>query len=362
MFRRVVPALILCIPSLGQDQDPLAAPPELPAFARRVTATQAPTKAKLQHLLDAIFRPEAEGGLVMVYDNSHTRTVSEVWRDRKANCLSLTAFYIAACDSIGIRAQYAEALNTKRWRRVGSVVRFERHLVALVPIPPLEDVVADFLPQLRRRVGVYRVQIQPRERVKALFFANRAVELMEEGVSDEAQARAEASVRIDPAMSVGWNILGVVQKSRGELEAAEKAFRRSLSCDSKDSSAIGNMEALLRQEGRLEEAFQYRRLGELVRKKDPYFHAFLAEEALASGDYPEAEKRIRTAQKLLPHEPEFFLTLARLHILQGKTEAAVKDLEEAQRWAIPEERERYDGKLAAIREQGKGKAEGVKPK
>jgi len=360
LLRRIIPALILCIPALGQDSDPLAAPPELPAFARRATITQSPTKAKLQHLLDAIFRPETEGGLGMVYDNSHTRTVSEVWRDRKANCLSLTAFYIAACESVGIRAQYAEALNTNRWRRVGSVIRFERHLVALVPIPPVEDVVADFLPQLRKRVGVYRVQIQPRERVKALFFANRAVELMEEGVSDEALAKAEASVRIDPAMSVGWNILGVVQKSRGELETAEKAFRRALVGDSRDSSAIGNMETLLREQGRLEEAFRFRALGEIVRKKDPYFHAFLAEEALAANDYPEAEKRIRTALKLQPHEPEFFLTLARLHILQGKTEAAVKDLEEAQHWAIPEERERYDGKLAAIREQGKGKPGEVK--
>lgn len=355
MLRRFLPALILCLPVLGQELDPLAVPPELPIFARRATVTQTSTKAKLQHLLSAIFRPDSEGGLGMVYDNSYTRTVSEVWRDRKANCLSLTSFYIAACDSIGIRAHYAEALNTNRWRRVGSVIRFERHLVALVPIPPVEDVVADFLPQLRKRVGVYRVQLQSKERVKALFFANRAVELMDEGISDEAIAKAEASVRIDPGMSVGWNILGVVRKSRGELETAEKAFRRALGCDPKDSSAIGNMEALLREQGRLEEALHFRRLGELVRKKDPYFHAFLAEEALAASDYPEAEKRIRMALKLLPHEPEFFLTLARLHILQGKTEEAVKDLEGAQHWAIPEERERYDGKLAAIREQEKGK-------
>ena len=68
---------------------------------------------------------EADGGLGMVYDNTYTRTVAEVWRDRKANCLSLTAFYIAACDSIGIKANYDEALNTNRWRRVGSVIRFD---------------------------------------------------------------------------------------------------------------------------------------------------------------------------------------------------------------------------------------------
>jgi Tfp pilus assembly protein PilF len=185
---------------------------------------------------------------------------------------------------------------------------------------------------------------------------------MEEGSADEALAMAEASVKTDPGMSVGWNILGVVLKSRGEMEATEKAFRRALVCDPKDSSAIGNMEALMREQGRLDEALQFRVLGQEVRKKDPFFHAFLAEESMAAGDYEEAQKRIKAALKILPREPEFFLTFARLHILLGKTDAAVKDLEEAQRWAIPEERERYDGKLAAIREQQKGKEGDAKVK
>jgi Flp pilus assembly protein TadD len=361
MFLRAVPALILCASLVAGEEDPLAAPPELQAFARHATAMQPLAKGKLQHLLDAIFRPVEDGGLGMTYDNSHTRTVAEVWRDRKANCLSLTAFYIAACDTIGIRAHYAEALNTNRWRRVGPVIRFERHLVALVPMLPNEDVVADFLPQLRRRIGVYRVAILSPERVRALFFANRAVELLEEGNLSQALETAQASLRTDPGNSVGWNIYGVVLKSQGDPEAAGKAFRRALVCDPRDSSAIGNMEALMREQGQLDEALHYRVLGQDVRKKDPFFHAFLAEEAMAAGDLEEAQKRIKTAIKLLPHESEFLLTQARLHIQQGKADLAVKDLEEAQRWSVPEERERYDSKLAAIREQQKGQDGKGKP-
>ncbi len=353
MLLRAVPALIIALPALGGVQDPLASNPEIQQFARKATGLQPTNKGRLQALLAAIFRPETEGGLGMVYDNAYTRTVDEVWRDRKANCLSLTAFYIAACDSIGIRAQYAEALNTNRWRRVGSVVRYERHVVALVPLPPVEDVVADFLPQLRRRMGVYRVLPLPVDRIRALFFANRAVELLEEGNLESAEEQANIAVKTDAAMSVGWNILGVVLKSGGEKEDAEKAFRRALMCDGRDSSAIGNMESLLREQGRLEEAMRFRALGESVRKTDPFFHGFLAEEALEKGDYPEAQRRVKMALKLLPRESEFFLTQARLNIMLGKPDEAVKDLEAAQRWAIPAERERYDGKLAAIRQQQK---------
>lgn len=359
MLLRAVLALIIALPALGGVQDPLAPNPEIHEFARKATALHPMTKGKLQALLTTIFKPQAEGGLGMVYDNAYTRTVDEVWRERKANCLSLTAFYIAACDSIGIHAQFAEALNTNRWRRVGSVVRYERHVVALVPLPPVEDVVADFLPQLRRRMGVYRVSPLPVERVRALFFANRAVELLEEGNPEAAMEQANTAVRTDAVMSVGWNILGVVLKSKGHSEEAERAFRRALLCDGRDSSAIGNMESLLREQGRLEEALRFRALGEDVRKKDPFFHGFLAEEAMEKGDYTEAQRRIKLALKLLPRESEFFLTQARLNILLGKPDAAVKDLEEAQRWAVPAERERYDGKLAAIKQQQKD-AEGDK--
>ena len=44
-------------------------------------------RSKLQKILDVIFRSEDDGGLGITYDNSRTRTVSEVLKDRKANCI-----------------------------------------------------------------------------------------------------------------------------------------------------------------------------------------------------------------------------------------------------------------------------------
>ncbi|MDP2877541.1 MAG: transglutaminase domain-containing protein [Holophaga sp.] len=331
-------------------------PIEVRNFARHTTGSQNGTRAKLQALLEAIFRSQAEGGLGLTYDNTYTRTVAEVWRDRKANCLSLTAFYVAACDSLGIQARFAEALNTNRWRRVGTVVRLERHIVALVELPPLEDVVADFLPQLRKRVGVYRVAVIGDSRVRALFYANRAVEELDKGQTDEALVTAKISVEMDSSLSVGWNIYGVVLKSHGKFQDAEAAFRKALRCDPRDSSAIGNMQALMREQGRFEEAIRYRLLELDVRKKDPYFNAFLAEEALAEGNVDGALTLIRKAIKLLPYESEFFLTQARVNILLGKTDLAVKDLEEAKKWAVPGERERFDSKLTRMRESEKEKS------
>jgi Flp pilus assembly protein TadD len=351
-------SLLLALGSacLGAQQDPFALPATVKPFAMQVVANHQGTASKLRALLQAMFKPQEQGGLGIVYENSRTRTLEEVWNERKANCLSMTAFFVATCRSIGLDAKYAEALNTNRWRKVGPIIRFERHVVALSPLPPKEDLVADFIPSLRRRTGFYVVALLSESRFRALYHSNRAVELLSEGRGDEARKEAEISLAADPKCGMGWNIQGVVLAARDDLAGAEKAYRAALALDPRDSTAIGNMEILLRSLGRTEEAARYRLLGEEVRKKDPYFNAFLAEESLAEGNVEEAQRRIHVALGILPHEPEFFLLQARLRLLQGRMDDAVKDIQEAKRWASPGERERYDSKLALIRE--KGQAEG----
>lgn len=349
MFRRILLAALLMAGCLAAQENPFEAPPELQAFARKTTLHHTGVRPKLQALLEAIYRPEDQGGLGMAYDNAYTRTVAEAWRDRKGNCLTMTAFYVAACKALDLKVQYAEALNTNRWRRVGPVIRFERHVVTLVQIPPAEDLVADFLPQLRRRMGVYRVEVLPEKRMKALFFANRAVERLDAGDLDQAAAFARTSLQVDPQLSVGWNIQGVVGKNSGDAAEAERSFRMALRLDPRDSTALGNMENLLREEGRIAEAALLREQAQEIRKHDPYFNAFLAEEAMGEGDLDEALRRINTAIKIQPYDPDFYLARARIHLLAGKTDAAMKAIQEAQKRAQPAERARYDDKMAAIR-------------
>ena len=329
--------------------EPLAAPPELLPILRRATGNQLGVLAKLQRILDLFFRPEAEGGLGITYDNAHTRTVSEVLQDRKANCISLTALYVASCNLMGIPAHFAEPLNLNRWTRDGRIVRMERHVVALVPMPPMSDVVADFLPQLRKHQNVYILQTMSNERAQALFHSNRAVELLIDGHPDEAMHQADIALKADPASSVSWNIRGVILKNTGQLQEAEANYLKALKIDPKDTAAIGNMETLLLETNRQAEAIRYRQLGLELRKKDPYYQAFLAEEAMDGEQWEEAAKYVATAIKLLPYESSFYLLKARLDLVAGKPQKAIDALESARRWALPAERERYDNKIALLR-------------
>ncbi len=345
-----LPAKPLPIPfTLMPETSPLAAPPELLPLMRRATGREISTHRKLQAILDVLFRAESEGGLGITYDNSRTRTVSEVLQDRKANCISLTALYVASCNQVGIPAHFAEPMNLNHWTREGRIIRMERHVVALVPMFPMGDLVADFLPQLRRRQSLYLVQTLSQERVTALFHSNRAVEFLIQGQRDQALAQAEIAVKADPTANVSWNIHGVVMKNLGQIDVAEADYQKALSLDPKDTAAIGNMEALLLENNRQAEAMQYRQLGLELRKKDPYFQAFLAEEALEAGLWEDAARYVATAIKLLPYESNFYLLKARLELQVGKPQKALAALELARRWAMPAERERYDSKIAMLK-------------
>ncbi len=179
-MRRILLVLLLGLTRVAAGTDPFAAPPELKAFARQATMAEWGTPAKASHLLKAIFAPVDQGGLGMIYDDSYTRTVAEAWRDRKANCLTLTAFYIAACHSVGLDARFGESLRVSLWRRVGNLIRNERHVVAVIPYGAMgQALVADFLPEIRQ--SMHQIAPLSPTRALALYYSNRAVELLQGG-------------------------------------------------------------------------------------------------------------------------------------------------------------------------------------
>lgn len=337
-------------PAPASPSDPFYLPPEAKAFVLKATWCNDTTRLKLAALLKATFLPRSEGGLGLVYDNSRTRTVAQVWEEGRANCLSLTAFYVMSCRAIGIPEEFAEVLNTNRWTRKGALVHFERHVVALTPQPNFGDMVADFVPELRKRYGTYVVSPLPEPRFRALYYSNLAVEALTAGDLDGAQAEVERSQTADPTCSVGWNVLGVVQEAQGHDAKAEQAYLRAMALDPKDGAPIGNMETLMISMDRPSLAAKYRQLGEQVRKKDPYFHAYLAEEALNEGRLDEAMANIKTALKIIPEEPDFHLLQGRVKLAAGDLDGAQKAIEQAKHYANPSERERYDNKLARIRD------------
>lgn len=356
MRAALITALMMMTPlaaqvaSSGSQMKPFEAPEEMKEFVRRTTLVHTGMKPKLEALLRMTFANVEDGGLGLQYDNSRTRSVQEVWKERRANCLGLTAFFVASCRVMGLEASFAEAPGVSQWRKVGELVRNEKHMVAVLENKPSGLMVMDFAPEVRR--NFYNVIPIGEAKALAMFHSNRAVEALDAGLLNEALGEAKAGVAASPTVGIAWNVLGVVHRGLNDLPAAEEAFRRALVVDPLEGSACGNLENLCQVQGRGPEAEAFRNLGLNLRSKDPYFHAFLAKEALDRSDFKQARKELKTALKIYKHDPEFYVLMAQVEILSGEQKDAERALEEAKRWANPEDRARMDSKLAKIRNAG----------
>ncbi|MFM7676235.1 MAG: glycosyltransferase [Synechococcus sp.] len=60
---------------------------------------------------------------------------------------------------------------------------------------------------------------------------NRANLLLQANALGEAQQLAQEATRIAPELPQGWAILGLIERRRGDLEAAEAACRQAIACD-----------------------------------------------------------------------------------------------------------------------------------
>ncbi len=326
---------------------PFAAPEEMREFVRKTTQVHLGTQPKLQALLRQTFLSVEAGGLGIQYSNDRTRSVEEIWTDRKANCLGLTAFFVSACRVMGYEANFAEAPGIQQWRKVGGLIRHEKHMVAVLENKPVGTLVMDFSSEFRK--NFYNVIPLTEEKALAMYHSNRAVECLDAGDSDQALREARAGLEASPLVGVAWNVLGVVLRGRDEVVAAEDAFRRALAIDPGEGAACGNLESLCLSQGRVKEAENFRGLANQLRAKDPYFHAFLAREALERGDLKLAKKEVNAAVKIYQREPEFYILMAQIGLQDGDPDHAIRALELAKKWAAPEEQSRVDGKLARIR-------------
>ena len=333
---------------LPNDADILAAPQEFRDFVVKETIPYHTWSAKTEGLARGIFGRKEDGGLGIVYANDKTRTVAEVWRDRKANCISLTAFYAAACRMLGGTVWFAEAPSVSLWVRHGDLIYNELHVVAAIPVNPLNTVVADFSPEIHN--GAVHIRPVTEARFRAMFHSNRAIEILQDEGPEAAIPEAEAALRDDPQSGIGWNTYGVIQKAMNHPARAEEAFLRALAIDPKNGIACGNLEGIYKDMGRTEEAGRFRALGMELRDKDPYFHAFLAKEALDSGHVEDAVDQIKKALRLQKMEPDFYLILAQAELNRGRRDQAAEAVEKAVHWSLPAQMKRMESKLALIRQ------------
>ncbi len=296
------------------SEDLNALPPVLVAAAEEIEAAHASpyNRAKALHL--RLLGPIPAGGFGIDYDAIHpTLPPARAFAARKVNCLSYTLIYVAMARRMNLVAEVNDVILPPAWdlREGSNTMMLLRHVNAKVRLRDGDELIVDL--EMQRYNPSYRQQTISGRRVEALYYSNRAMEILAEGDNLAAFRHMRRALELDPGRSYIWNNLGNLYFRNQRLLDAETAYLQGLSWNPRDLSLTSNLGALYGAIGEKDRATYFRRLAAEYREANPYFAYTRAQVALDQGELRQAEILALSAIEKLDTEPRFYALAAQVY-------------------------------------------------
>lgn len=302
-----------------------------------------------------------------------TVSLSEINSNRKINCLSFSALFVAAARYTDVDATFQLVFAPPYWDRENNSWINNQHInvtgrvdmPGVTPVTPNSDfpgdvpVQADTGPSLFsyrylvdlnpvvRNLNVQSERISEQE-VISLFYSNKSVESLVNEDLAAAYAYTKAALLSDEESALAWNNLGVLYNRVQQPQLAQLAFEQAIRLDANSYSARSNLARLHRNQGDDQQAIILERQIAEFRDANPYYHAAMAEEELAIGNLNRAKQLFEDAIDRKYSEHYFHHQLAIINQALGDREAMLENLRSARRYARGNERTRFSNKLAAL--------------
>jgi len=277
---------------------------------------------KLTILQQELFSPD----FGFSYDTDLTLTAAEAFGSRRGNCLSFTSMFVAMARSAGIPTFLMSVRRDPEVDRVGDLVVVNRHVVAGYRGASSEVHIFDFYVTT---TGPY---IQQRTiddvTATAMFHTNLGGDAIRRGELEEAVRHLGIATALAPSWAPGWVNLGVAHYRQGDAERAFAAYQRALEVDPSNSSALGNMACIYRDQGRDHEAGVALRAA-AQQTTNPFTLVAMADAEMARGRWGAASRYLRKARWWYSTEPEVYLAMARLAQRRGRPAEAARHLQRA---------------------------------
>jgi Flp pilus assembly protein TadD len=305
-------------------------------------------------MLDALYKT---GDLRLNYEGSITRNAAQAFEARAGNCLSLLIMTAAFARHLGVPVGYQSVQVEDSYTRSGDLMLVSGHVNLLLGQAARsnratwsadEEWVIDFLPGSELRGQ--RTRPLAENTVLAMYFNNRAAEVLTEGRLTQAYALAREALHIDPEYLPAVNTLGVVYLRGSHFALAEQALRLVLARQPDSASALTNLALVLQRTDRSAEAQPL--LARLARLQPdaPTLALDIARHALDQGHYAQALELFERELSRQPGQSDvhFWAALADWHL--GDTEGAARHLQAAAKNSTSRStRDLYVAKLAHLR-------------
>lgn len=332
-------------PTIPTPQQVFAIPPTMLDMLRtQVISRSYSREQRLQALVEMIFDRH---GMDLQYDADATLTVSEIWQQRRANCLAFTLMFVALAREAGIQARVQEVGQVVSWYQdqAQGLVYSVGHVNAGVGFAGRFATV-----DLDRNVLYDRRGPLPISQARALahFYNNRGAERMASGDLVGARSFFNAALAQDDSFAATWNNLGVLENRTGNAAAARRALETALRLDGRQDAALTNASALYRKLGMVAQAQALEQRLQSVQREDPFAQYMLGAEAERAGQLDQAIRYYRQAVRLYDTAHQFHFGLARVYFLAGQLKRADRELLRAQELGGAPQQARYQAKLDSL--------------
>ena len=315
------------------------------AFKQQVNNGPNGASARFDRLVDFVFSPS---GMQVRYDEAATHSVAQTWATRRANCVGFTLLFLALAREAGLPAQAQEFRRTLAWQQSSDTVFRSSHV------------------NLRVRAGSNRYTVDVArgrvitvdepltisdDRLLAHYHNNIAIELMAAGRIDEALARIEQAISIDPRYATHWSNAGVIRLRAGDEAGAARAYRQALELDPEEYGTVFNLVQLLEHQRDDAQAATFRLQLKAIQRRDPLHHFLLGLGAERAGEPALAIQHYHAAVQLHASEHRFHAALARAYLADGDTRNAIASMRDARDNSSGPIADAYTTQLELLRNQ-----------
>jgi Flp pilus assembly protein TadD len=315
----------------GDDIVPLEVSPELREFIDQAVAGESGGRQRMLSIVEAILD---ERGIGLTYEPDATLTAAEAFQSGIANCMGFSNLLVASARELGLNAKYELVSHRLRWDKFDDVLVGTLH-VRVIGFFSGRKMVFDFYPLPIEPGSV--AEVLSDSDAKTHHLNNLAADEIRDGNAAAAYGLLHRAIETSPDIGFVWSNLGLLLLRNDMADLAEAAFEEAIAIEPERMSTLSNLQRLYYLQGRDSEAMELDSRLEQYRQKNPYFHAWLGDEAFAQGDYEQAIEHFEDAIVRKKDEPFFYFRLSDSFEALGMRDAATRAYEKAQEIEEPQD-------------------------
>ncbi|WJG08814.1 tetratricopeptide repeat protein [Aliiglaciecola sp. LCG003] len=288
----------------------------------------------------------------LLYMGSANTTATQTFKNRAANCLSMSIMTYALAKEAGFSVRFQDIQIPEYWTRREGYSLLNGHINLQISPRDRNGIIhlladgyeVDFDPQSNRKK--FPKQFVGKEMVIAMFYNNKGADALLSGNHTKAYAYFKHAAEIAPKFESTWVNLGILYRLSGYYDDAQNSYNHAIELQPGNLTAWENLAFLYDYTGRTQEAQAINARLERLRGANPFYHYILGEQELDNGNLDLALKHYRDALRLDKSKHEIYFGLAKTYYQLGDINRSQMYFKRARdRSRNDQDQMRYQGKL-----------------